>query len=265
MFRVSMVTWVTPDTQRAQDAGRARGRRAAIKRALVISDIHGMHTALVALLQAVRYQPAEDDLICLGDYIDRGPDSRKVVEFFMELKEHHGPRVTLLKGNHEDMCLQAHKDGMINKRAARIMWRFDGSEATLASWGGKVPLEALRFMDSLLLYHESEDMIFVHGGVVPELPLEPSDPHDLLWSRNTAPHYSGKLVVVGHTIQSEGVTFDAKAKTLFIDTGAFLAMLGMPGRLSIVDLTSRMVHFIRTDTGTLGCKKLDMKMGSGSR
>jgi len=224
-----------------------------------------MHNALVALLQAVRYEPSEDALICLGDYIDRGPDSREVVEFFMELKEHHGPRVTLLKGNHEDMCLQAHKDGLVNKRDARNMWRFDGCEATLASWGGKVPLEVLRFMESLLLYHESKDMIFVHGGVVPELPLEHSEPYDLLWSRNAAPHYSGKTVVVGHTIQSEGVTFDAKANMLSIDTGAFIALLGMPGRLSIVDLTNKMVHFIRTDTGKLGRKRLDPKMGSGSR
>lgn len=223
-----------------------------------------MHAALVALLQAVRYEPAEDDLICLGDYIDRGPDSRKVVEFFMELKEHHRPRVTLLKGNHEDMCIEAHKDGVINEYDARTMWRFNGCQATLASWGGKVPIEAIRFMESLLLYHENRDMIFVHGGVVPELPLEDSDPYDLLWSRNTAPHYSGKTVVVGHTIQPEGVTFDAKANTLSIDTGAFIAMLGMPGRLSIVDLTNRMVNFIRTDTGKPGRKKLDGTMGGRS-
>ncbi len=236
-----------------------------IKRTLVISDIHGMHDALVALLQAVRYDPLEDELVCLGDYIDRGPDSRKVVELFMELKEHHGPRVTLLKGNHEDMCLQAHKDGMSREGKARLRWRFDGCESTLASWGGTVPPEALRFMESLLLYHENQDTIFVHGGVVPELPLEHSDPDDLLWSRNVAPHYSGKLVVAGHTVQSEGVTFDAKANTLFIDTGAFFAVLGMPGRLSIVDLADRMVHFIRTDTGKLGRRKLVAKMGSGSR
>ena len=224
-----------------------------------------MHDALVAVLQAVRYEPSEDALICLGDYIDRGPDSRKVVEFFMELREHHGPRVTLLKGNHEDMCLLAHQDGMSRKGKAGIRWHFDGSAATLASWGGAVPPEALRFMESLPLYHECRDMIFVHGGVVPELPLEYSDPSDLLWSRNEAPHYSGKVVVAGHTIQPEGVTFDEKANTLFIDTGAFFAVLGKPGRLSIVDLTNRMVHFIRTDTGRPGRRKLVGTMGSGAR
>lgn len=215
-----------------------------------------MHDALVVLLQAVRYDPIEDELICLGDYIDRGPDSRKVVELFMELKEHHGPRVTLLKGNHEDMCLQAHKDGLNRKGEAGIRWRFDGSGATLASWGGAVPPKALRFMESLPLYRESRDMIFVHGGVVPELPLEYSDADDLLWSRNEAPHCSGKMVVAGHTVQSEGVTFDAKANTLFIDTGAFFAVQGRPGRLSIVDLTNWMVYFIRTDTGKPGRRKL---------
>lgn len=213
------------------------------------------------MLQAVRYEPSVDDLICLGDYIDRGPDSKQVVEFFMELKERHGPRVTLLKGNHEDMCLQAYKGGTINEHDAGSMWRLNGSEATLASWGGTVPREALRFMESLLPYHESKNMIFVHGGVVPELPLEKTDPEDLLWSRNAAPHYSGKIVVVGHTVQLEGVTFDAKTNTLSIDTGAFFATLGMPGRLSIVDLTNRMVHFIRTDTGKTGRKKLELQAG----
>lgn len=236
----------------------------AIERTFVISDVHGMHDALIALLQAVRYDPSEDALICLGDYIDRGPDSRRVIEFFMKLQEDHGPRVTLLKGNHEDMCIQAHRKGMIDGRDVRSRWRFDGCEATLASWGGNVPPEALRFMESLLLYHESRDMIFVHGGVVPGLALKDSDPEDLLWGRNAEPHYSGKIVVVGHTIQSEGVTFDAKANTLSIDTGAFIALFGLPGRLSIVDLTNRMVHFIRTDTGKLGRKNLDYKMRSGA-
>jgi serine/threonine protein phosphatase 1 len=222
-----------------------------------------MHSALVALLSEIRYEPSEDELICLGDYIDRGPDSRKVVEYFMELKKHHGSRVKLLMGNHEDMCLQAHKNGILDE--SNIIWRFNGCEATLASWGGKVPPEALTFMGSLLLYHESNDMIFVHGGVVPELPLKDTDPYDLLWSRNAAPHYSGKIVVVGHTIQSEEVTFDAKTNTLSIDTGAFFATMGMPGRLSIVDLTNSMVHFIRTDTGKPGRKGLNSKMSRWSR
>jgi hypothetical protein len=156
------------------------------------------------------------------------------------------------------MCLQAHKDGLNRKGEAGIRWRFDGSGATLASWGGAVPPKALRFMESLPLYHESRDMIFVHGGVVPELPLEYSDADDLLWSRNEAPHCSGKTVVAGHTVQSEGVTFDAKANTLFIDTGAFFAVQGRPGRLSIVDLTNRMVYFIRTDTES-GAQRLDVR------
>jgi serine/threonine protein phosphatase 1 len=222
-----------------------------------------MYNPLVALLNEVRYEPSEDELICLGDYIDRGPDSRKVVEFFMELKKHHGSRVTLLMGNHEDMCLQAHKDGMLDER--NMLWRFNGCEATLASWGGKVPPEALTFMGSMLFYHENDDMIFVHGGVVPELPLKDTDPYDLLWSRNSAPHFSGKIVVVGHTIRSEGVTFDANSNTLSIDTGAFFATMGMPGRLSVVDLTNRMVYFVRTDTGKTGRKELHGKMGSWSR
>ena len=219
-----------------------------------------MYQALVALLKAIKYVPTEDELICLGDYIDRGPDSRKVVEFFMRLKKDHGSRVTLLKGNHEDLCVHAHKGESVRGGDARSMWNFEGSEATLASWYGEIPPEDLRFMEALPLFHESKDIIFVHGGVDPNLPLVASDPEELLWCREPKPHYSGKLVMVGHTIQDE-VMFDAKANTLFIDTGACAAVFGLPGRLSIVDITDGIIHFLKTDTGKIGRAKLKNKLG----
>ena len=229
------------------------------QRTLVLSDVHGMYLSLVSLLKTVRYSPAEDELICLGDYIDRGPDSRRVVEFFQKLKKDNGERVKLLKGNHEDICVKAHNGGSINGVKAKIMWSYNGGDATLKSWGGTMPANVLRFIETLPLYHESNETIFVHGGVKPGLTLDKTDPYDLLWCRDPKPHFSGKLVVVGHSIQPDGVTFDAKANTLLVDTGACGVVFGVPGRLSLVDMTNNQVHYLRTNTGRIGHCKLIMR------
>jgi serine/threonine protein phosphatase 1 len=218
-----------------------------------------MYEALVDLLKAVKYEPSEDELICLGDYIDRGPDSRKVVEFFMKLKKDHGSRVKLLKGNHEDMCVIAHTGGLIGGADAKSLWHVNSSDVTLESWDENIPRDVIQFMEDLPLHHEDKDFIFVHAGVDPDGALADSDPYALLWSRNALPHMSGKIVVAGHTIQETGVTFDARARTLLIDTGACGVVFGYSGRLSIVDLTANVVHFIRTDTGTVGREALDLK------
>ena len=229
-----------------------------IKRTLVISDIHGMYQALRDLLRAVRYEPSQDALICLGDSIDRGPDSRKVVEFFMKLKKDHGPRVILLKGNHEDMCVVANTGGLIGGADAKSLWHVNDGDVTLASWDKNIPPDVILFMDALPLYHEDEDFIFVHAGIDPARSLADTDPYVFLWSRNALPHMSGKIVVAGHTIQDTGVTFDVRANTLFVDTGACGAVFGYPGQLSIVDLTANTVHFIRTDTGITGKYLMDL-------
>jgi serine/threonine protein phosphatase 1 len=218
-----------------------------------------MYQALRDLLRAAKYEPSQDELICLGDLIDRGPDSRKVVEFFMKLKKDHGPRVILLKGNHEDMCVIANTGGLIEGADAKSLWHVNNGDVTLASWDGEVPHDVIQFMETLPLYHENKDFIFVHAGIDPARSLADTDPYVFLWSRNALPHKSGKIVVAGHTIQDTCVTFDARANTLFIDTGACGVVFGLPGRLSIVDLTANVVHFIETDTGTVGQEALNLK------
>jgi len=185
-----------------------------MRRTLVISDIHGEFNKLMTLLEQVNYQSESDQLILLGDYIDRGPDSQAVVDKVIELRE---KGAIALKGNHEDMMAKAFS----NEDYIRV-WVRNGGKETLESYGYQLgdeddldvimsklsPLKAnekvkrhLQFIESLDYYVETEDMIFVHGGVHPATPLAQTDPNVLIWIRDEFHNgYRGeKTVVFGHT------------------------------------------------------------------
>jgi serine/threonine protein phosphatase 1 len=169
-------------------------------RTIAIGDIHGCVAALDALLEAI--DPRPDDLIVtLGDYIDRGPDSRGVLDRLVELD--HRCKLVPLLGNHEVMLLQA----LGNERAATL-WRECGGKATLASYGGDlsdIPREHLRFFTRCRRFYETDSHLFVHANYDAELPLDQQSDELLLWThirhRMPKPHRSGKVAVVGHTPQ----------------------------------------------------------------
>ena len=214
-------------------------------RTLVMSDIHGMADELFLLLDGIRYKHTEDHLIVLGDYIDRGPNSKDILDYFIKLKKIAGEKLVLLRGNHEDLCIKAYHGSSGDKRDALSLWLYNGGDATLKSLGEANLSEYIPFMEKLPVYVEMDQYIFVHGGVNPGMQLSQTDPEDLLWTRNYAAHISGKTVVVGHSIKPE-VTFIRDANTLCVDTGAFTGLYGREGRLSIVDLTNNMVHWVPT-------------------
>jgi serine/threonine protein phosphatase 1 len=223
-----------------------------------MGDIHGMYDELMLLINSSGFDPAVDTLVALGDYIDRGNDSRKVIEFFMDLKAHHGSNVTLLKGNHEDMCVKARRGSAISTMAASLEWMNNGGDTTLQSFGVRIPGKVLSFLKQLPYYAETEQYIFVHAGVDPFLPLAEMKPDDLMWSSSHLPHCSGKMVIVGHAIR-DVVTYVPWANTLYIDTGACNATIGRNGRLSMVDLTNNVVHFVTTggsNPGTYAAEEL---------
>lgn len=214
-------------------------------RTLVMSDIHGMADELFLLLDGIRYKHTEDHLIVLGDYIDRGPNSKDILDYFIKLKKIAGEKLLLLRGNHEDLCIKAFHDKPAYGHDAASLWVENGGGATLKSFGKANLTEYISFMEKLPVFAEMDEYIFVHGGVNPGLQLSHTDPEDLLWTRNYAAHISGKTVVVGHSVKPE-VTFLPDAKTLCVDTGAFTGMYGRGGRLSVVDLTDNMIHWIPT-------------------
>jgi serine/threonine protein phosphatase 1 len=191
-------------------------------RTLVIGDIHGCSTALDALLEVVKPQ-ADDRLIALGDYVDRGPDSCGVLERMILLFE--AGRLIALRGNHDQMMVQA------RDHHERRMWLACGGRQTLESYGhwpgdeeyDRVPDRHWQFLEKDCCdWYETDTHIFVHASVYPDLPLEEQPTYMLLWEKLDGPvlHDSGKVVVCGHTRQATGVPLDL-GSTICIDTGVY--------------------------------------------
>lgn len=184
-----------------------------------ISDVHGCHNALVTVLDMLPL--AEGDvIIALGDYIDRGEDTRGVLEVFLEFRQQH--IFHHLVGNHELML----SDALTSSKAmAFFTGSLVGGSAMVDSYGGSldnVPKEHWDFLlKEALPYMETDEYIFVHGGVEPALPLSEQGLSTLAWKRfhESEPHISGKKVICGHTIIGD-VPQVKGGHTVCIDTGA---------------------------------------------
>jgi serine/threonine protein phosphatase 1 len=180
----------------------------ASARTIAIGDIHGCSAALEAVLRAIDPRP-DDTLITLGDYVDRGPDSRGVIETLIRLRS--SCRLIPLLGNHDEAFLEALQGLEIG------LWMAMGGAATLASYGrqvgpGAIPGEHLAFFESCLTYHETQSHIFVHASYDPDLPPADQPRETLLWAslRDAipGPHRSGKAFITGHTAQKSGEVLD---------------------------------------------------------
>lgn len=217
-------------------------------RLLAIGDIHGCLTAFIALLDAVSPE-TDDQIIFLGDYVDRGPDSRGVLDRLIDL--HAGGRVVALRGNHDAMMLEA-------RIRSDPLWLACGGVATLRSYGasneqiedaieGKgcheellagVPARHWQFLeDDCVRFHETEHHIFVHGCVDPKLPLDQQSDDTLYWRKLLRPcaHISGKTMICGHTRQKSGLPLDL-GTSICIDTNIYDG-----GWLTCLDAISRRV------------------------
>ena len=177
------------------------------KRTIAIGDIHGCAQALSRLIEAI--EPTEDDtLVPLGDFVDRGPDSRGVLTMLIELVDRC--QLVPLLGNHEVMMLNA-----FESPESMEFWLDVGGQETLDSYGGslaEVPPEHWVFLRGLRRYYETESHLFVHANFDPELTLEQQPDRLLLWEHivHTLPsrHASGKTAIVGHTPQGTGEALD---------------------------------------------------------
>ena len=161
-----------------------------------IADIHGCCRTFHALLDKIRIRET-DTLYLLGDYIDRGPDSKGVLDTVMNLP----CGVVALKGNHEDLWLHtAEVEGDPNRFFHYNHWMEDGIKARLESFGQTDPRPYLEFLATLPLYHELDDFLFVHAEFdlsLPE-PFGKMGEESMLWGRGK--DYTGeKTVICGHT------------------------------------------------------------------
>ena len=175
---------------------------------IAIGDIHGCSAALNALLNAI--QPRREDcIVTLGDYINRGPDSRGVIEKLIDLS--HQCRLVPLLGNHDQMLLNA-RSGLHTMNWVRM-----GGLATLHSYGtvrelNLIPDDHIKFLKSCLDHFETETHIFVHANYFPNLPMDEQPVLMLRWESlrdmTPGPHQSGKTVIAGHTSQKNGEILD---------------------------------------------------------
>jgi serine/threonine protein phosphatase 1 len=209
-------------------------------RVYAVGDIHGRLDLLRHLHRSIEKDvqermPARNIAVYLGDYIDRGPDSRGVVEFLIAeplpgFECHH------LSGNH-DAWLPRFLDGIDNG----VDWMFNGGDVTLESYGvelgvfglggdlentrrdlaARLPDHHAAFFRGLALSHVVGDYLFVHAGIRPGVPIDAQDPDDLIWIReeflgSTVDH--GKIVVHGHTPDHQ---VQIKENRIGIDTAAY--------------------------------------------
>ena len=172
----------------------------------VIGDIHGRSKLLEQLISNVPWDISKDKIVFLGDLIDRGDDAPGVVSRVMELVEGN-PNIVVLRGNHEQMLLDCLDYGDLH-------WLIpeNGGLATLSSYGIeleqlkdisdiRIPDEHIEFMRSLPYFHEDEQAIYVHAGLVPEIHPSETDTDVLVWTRDLDffKGYDGKLCFFGHT------------------------------------------------------------------
>ncbi len=192
-----------------------------MQKIFVVGDIHGCFDKLCALMDKIPLNNTRDQLIFIGDYIDRGPSSFDVVNYLIDFKK-RVPGTLFIKGNHEDM-LQNYLDG-----SDRFTYLLNGGQQTLDEYLNRsdnkeafpIPSEHLEFFNSLQLYYQTDDYIFVHAGLREKVPLESQDKMDLLWIRDKFIHSDfnfGKRVIFGHTPFKEPLL---QANKIGIDTGA---------------------------------------------
>jgi len=196
-----------------------------------IGDIHGCLEELIKLVEKIPISSA-DTLVFLGDYIDRGPSSKGVIQYLIELSREYNS--IFLRGNHEDMMLKA----LVPNAGwdEEGLWAMNGGVATIKSYGEDkclIPKSHIEFIKSTILYHETENSIFVHAGANPAIPLDSHDPEYLMWVREPFIEDDSKWdkkVIFGHTPQRTPLILNNK---IGIDTGCVfgkqLTCLELPG------------------------------------
>lgn len=175
----------------------------------VIADIHGCFESLVSLFENYILPSRNDELIFLGDYIDRGPNVKGVIDFIIKLKI-KGYQVKTLRGNHEDVllrCYEIEKNNVFQANANDLKerWYFHGGKSTLESFKvnavDEIPSQYIRFFQELPHYYVSGEYVFVHAGLNFALENPFEDTNSMMWAKSfeVDPQKIGnRKVVHGH-------------------------------------------------------------------
>ena len=221
------------------------------ERIYAIGDVHGRADCLDRLLTRIAQDeaargPARTTLVFLGDLVDRGPESRVVIDRVMTLDR--TKRCVFLLGNHEEVMLRAWEGDVAAMRAFHNI----GGRETLISYGVEanvydradfdaltqllgqvVPSDHIAFLRRAVDWHRAGDWLFVHAGIRPGVPLAQQSPSDMRWIRREFlgdPRDHGMMVVHGHTVTRAP---EVRGNRIGIDTGAYasgvLTALGIEG------------------------------------
>lgn len=231
-----------------------------------VGDIHGQDDLFEALIPVItadldRARDCRRKVVLLGDYIDRGLGSARVLEQVIELRpqlEQDGVELVTLMGNHEALLLQ-----FIDQPQSGPVWMTIGGRETLLSYGITVPaladsegwarassellqampLSHLEFLEDLPFFNIERDYFFVHAGVRPGVALDAQSPEDMMWIRDPFLKDSrtfDKMIVHGHT---PGDDVYADERRICLDTGGYatgiLSALRLQGKTHLVVQTRR--------------------------
>ena len=241
---------------------RRRPQLPAGVRIYAVGDVHGRADLLVDLLSQIDSHVAENPVsrsieVFLGDYVDRGPNSRDVIDLLIKREQAH--ETIFLKGNHETYLV-----GFLGNPHFLDVWRQYGGFETLLSYGLMPPMRSnptdrtelantfasllpddhAQFLAGLMTSFTCGDFFFVHAGVQPGVPLDRQREEDLLWIRDDfllSEENFGKYIVHGHTPVRNP---DIRSNRINIDTGAFAT-----GCLTCIKIEGEDVQVLAQTTG----------------
>lgn len=207
----------------------------------VISDIHGCAKTFIALVENVIQLKKQDVLFLLGDYIDRGPDSRGVIDYIICLQQ-NGFNVVALRGNHEQMLLDSINDPSTSNR-----FLINGGQKTIESFGISETKDLsphyIDFFNSLTYYALHKKFILVHAGLNFEIPDPFEDTTSMLWIRRftVSDKFSNRIIVHGHTPTAlveiqDSIAQVQKVPVISIDNGCVYGLNEFYGNLCCLQL-----------------------------
>jgi serine/threonine protein phosphatase 1 len=219
-----------------------------VNRSFAISDIHGCAATFKLLVEKVIGLSKSDKLFLLGDYIDRGPDSKEVLDYIRMMSE-NGYQVFPIKGNHEEMLIRAYESERFLD-----LWLLNGGGNTLESFHASsiddIPPEYISFLKSLPYYYTSDHFIMVHAGINFDIRNPMEDTESMMWLRNfevDLKKTGGRGVIHGHTpvslirIQESILNFGVKHK-INIDNGCVFGQNDFYGNLCALQLENLKIY-----------------------
>jgi serine/threonine protein phosphatase 1 len=217
-----------------------------MERIFAIGDIHGCSKTFEKMLFEKIIIQKTDQIYCIGDYIDRGKNSKAVIDLILQLREQQY-NIFTLRGNHEQMMI----DAMFEKEALPY-WLENGGTETIRSFGigslKDLPKKYVSFFKETRLYLETEKYIFVHAGLNFKRENIFEDKEAMLWERDFSdkqPALKNKLLIHGHTPKSLRFILNQKGNCINIDGGCVYSHLRLFGKLVAIDLNEK--KFIWTE------------------